>query len=84
MKKHMMATKAIHKIGDLSRKEEDICIITDEDGDNYIGMWMTGYGFFDVKFPKLSTRKLTPEEIEKYNSMYVQISNQCPVKLKVG
>ena len=78
----MIATKAIHKLGDLSR-EEDICIITDEDDDNYIGMWVTGYGFGNVKFAKSSTRELTPEEIEKYNSMYVQINNQPAVKLKV-
>ena len=78
----MMATKAIHKLGDLSRKKENICIITDEDNDNYIGMWVTGYGFFDIKFPKSSTRELTPEEIEKYKSMYVQISDQYPVKLE--
>ncbi len=80
----MIATKAIHKLGDISRKKEDICIITNEDADYYIGGWVTGYAFFDVKFPKSSTRELTAEEIEKYNSMYVQISNQCPVKLKVG
>ena len=79
----MMATKAIHKLGDISRKKEDICIIIDEDDDNYIGMWVTGYGFFDVKFPKSSTMELTPEEIEKYNLMHVQINNQFPVKLKV-
>ena len=55
-----------------------------EDEDNYIGAWATDYGFINVKFPKETTRVLTKEEIEKYNKMSVQISNQPAHKLKVG
>jgi hypothetical protein len=83
MNKYMIATKAIHMLGDISRKEEDLCIISKEDEENYIGMWVTGFGFFDVKFPKETTRELTQEEVNKYNETYVQINNQVPVKLNV-
>ena len=47
-----MATKAIHQLGDISRDKEDLCFIHDEDEKNYIGNWITGYGFIEVKFPK--------------------------------
>jgi len=84
MDKYMMATKATHKLGDISRDEPDLCYIYRETDTDYIGTWVTGYGFFDVKFPKETTRGLIQEEIEKYNKTSVQISNQPPIKLKVG
>src|SRR5262245_33776144 len=42
--KYMMATKAIHQLGDISRDKPDICQIFGEDADNYIGNWVTGFG----------------------------------------
>ena len=83
MRKYMMATKAIHMLGDISRDEEDLCLIHGKDPENYIGSWVTGFGFIDVKFPKKTTRELTQDEIEKYNSMSVQIGRQPRVKLDV-
>jgi len=83
MKKYMMATTAIHQAGDISRDDPDLCVIFEEDDTNYIGNWVTGLGFIDVKFPKETTRPLTEQEIEKYNKLSIQISNQSPVKLKV-
>ena len=68
-RRYMMATTAIHKLGDISSDEPDLCSITDEDEENYIGMWVTGYGFFGVKFPKATTRELTVKEIEKYRKL---------------
>lgn len=84
MKKYMMATKAIHKLGDISSDEPDLCLIHSEDNENWIGNWVTGFGFINVKFPKISTRELTCEEIEKYNKQYVQLSDHPPIKLNVG
>lgn len=84
MKKYMMATKAIHKLGDISSSEPDLCIIYREDDENWIGNWVTGLGFINVKFPKISTRELTREEIEKYNKQYAQLSDHPPIKLDVG
>ena len=65
--KYMMATTAIHKLGDISSPTPDICSIEGEDGDDYIGQWVTGLGFFNVRFPKSTTRDLTDQEIEFYS-----------------
>jgi hypothetical protein len=51
--RYMMATTAIHQLGDISRDKSDLCYIHGEDGDNFIGRWATGYGFVNVKFPKV-------------------------------
>jgi len=83
MKKYMMATKAIHQLGNISRDEEDLCFIHGEEAENYIGNWVTGFGFINVKFPKETTRELTNKEIEKYNKLYVQIGSQPARKLNI-
>lgn len=62
-----MATKAFHQLGEISSKEPDICVVLKEDGDNYIGNWVYGLGFIDVKFPKATTRELTEQEKQYYN-----------------
>lgn len=70
---YMMATKAYHKLGDISRDTPDLVFVDSSDADNYIGHWVFGFGFVGVKFPKETTRNLTPEEIEKYNNSYMSI-----------
>jgi hypothetical protein len=85
-KKYMMATECIYKADPESpfkSNEPDLCSIYNEDGDYWIGCWVTGLGFFDVKFPKTTTRELTQEEIEYYNKKSIRINNQQPVQLKV-
>jgi hypothetical protein len=82
--KYMMATTAIHQLGDISRKTPDLCRVHKEDKENYIGSWVTGLGFIEVKFPKETTRDLTEAEIEKYNNQYVQLASNPPIKLKVN
>ncbi len=84
MSKYMMATKAIHKLGDISSDHPDLCFIKEEDEDNYIGNWVTGYGFINVKFPKETTRELTQDEKDRYNKMAIRIGSQPPVNLNVG
>lgn len=81
--RYMIATKAIHKLGDLSR-DSDICRVTEEDDDNYYGMWLTGYGFFNVRFPKETTRDMTDEEFEKYSNTSVQLSNHESQRLRMN
>lgn len=89
MKKYMIATTAIHKMGDISRPVDDgdysdnLCTIYHEDGENWIGMWVTGFGFADVKFPKTTTRELSQEEIKYFNGKQIQINNQPPTTLQV-
>ena len=84
VKKYMMATTAMHKLGNISRDEPHLCYIEKETDTNYIGSWVTGYGFFDVKFPKETTRDLTQEEVDRYNKTYIQLSDHPPQKLKVN
>jgi hypothetical protein len=67
--KYMMATTAIHLKGDISRDKPDLCVVFQEDDDNYYGNWTTGFGFCEVRFPKSTTRNLTPEEVEKYHGL---------------
>lgn len=81
--KYMIGTIAIAKLGDISRKEGSLCQIHGEEGDDYIGNWITGFGFFDVKFPKSTTRELTEEEIEKYDGMKLAISDQYFGEVKI-
>lgn len=79
----MMVTKAIHKLGDISRNVPDLCFIHKEDEKNYIGNWVTGFGFVNVKFPKETTRLLTEVEIEKYDKMGIRINSMRAMKLNV-
>jgi hypothetical protein len=81
--KYMMATTAMHQLGDISSNEPDLCRVSKESETDYYGMWVTGFGFFNVRFPKETTRELTKKEIDKYNSTYIQLSNYPPQKLKV-
>jgi len=73
MKRYMMATKATHMLGDISREEPDLCFITGVEENCYIGHWVEGFGFINVEFPKETTRELTAEEKEKYHGKIIQI-----------
>jgi len=64
---HMMATKAYHTMGDISRTEPDLIIVRREHDDYYIGNWVEGFGFINVIFPKETTRDLNAEEFAKYH-----------------
>jgi len=71
--RYMMGTTAIHDgVGDISRDEPDYCYIQKQEGDNYIGHWVEGLGFINVKFPVEATRECTPEEKE-----YVENTPVC-------
>lgn len=81
--KYMMGTTAHHLLGDISRKNHDLFNTSAETDEYWVGTWITGFGFFNVLFPKSTSRELTKEEIEKYNKTYVQIGSMPPQKLKV-
>lgn len=83
MGKYMMATKATHKLGDISSDEPDLCFIGEETDEHYIGNWVTGFGFINVHFPKATTRELTSEEVKHFNKMNIRIGSGPSVKLKV-
>lgn len=58
----MFGTKANHMLGDISRDNGDFIVVRKTVGSNYIGEWLTGYGFIDVQFPVDSCRNITDEE----------------------
>ena len=80
----LMGTKAYHQLGDISRDEYDLFYATGETEKYWVGMWIEGFGYFNVLFPKETSRELTKDEIEKYNNTYVQINSQPPIKLGVS
>lgn len=67
----MMATRATHQLGDLSRPDPHLALIHDETDAEYIGEWVAGIGYINVRFPKSSTRELTDDEKETYRGMRV-------------
>lgn len=64
-----MGTAALACRGDadISRDKPDYFVL-DEDAKPmdhfYTGSWITGFGFFNVKFPKATSRPVTDEEWE--------------------
>lgn len=72
--RYMIATVAHHKLGDISRDQPDIAYIDGEDGDDYIGQWVAGFAFTNVRFPKATTRELTAEDRERYDGRELEMS----------
>ncbi|TSC67444.1 MAG: hypothetical protein G01um101466_708 [Parcubacteria group bacterium Gr01-1014_66] len=66
-RRYMMATTAHHMMGDVSSDEPNICEIDSEDEEYYIGNWVAGLEFPEVKFPKATTRELTADEKSYHN-----------------
>lgn len=81
MERYMMATKAFIRTGSISREIPDLCIVYSEDVENYIGSWVTGLGFFDVKFPKSTTRELTDKEKETWHGRQITIGSSPVVTI---
>lgn len=67
----MMATHAFHQLGDISRDQPDLALITGEDEHDWIGQWVEGLGYIDVRFPKGTTRPLTADEAERFNGRVI-------------
>ncbi|KKS33761.1 MAG: hypothetical protein UU96_C0015G0003 [Parcubacteria group bacterium GW2011_GWC2_42_13] len=76
MARYMMATKAVHKLGDVSGEEPDLCSIHREDKENYIGSWVLGIILNNVKFPKSTTRELTDEEKKEWHGKQIWIGGR--------
>lgn len=73
---YVMATRATHQLGDLSRDVPDLACIYGEDGDDWIGAWVTGMGFTNVRFPRAACRELTAEERQRYARLYVETAGR--------
>jgi hypothetical protein len=59
----MMATLAFHITGDLSRQVPELCRVYAEFAGFYVGCWVTGFRFYNVLFPKRTTREPKTEEL---------------------
>jgi hypothetical protein len=81
--KYLMGTKAYHQLGEISRDEYDLFHANYETDNYWIGSWITGFGFFNVLFPKETSRELTQEEITQYNKTYIQLGSYPPTKLNI-
>jgi hypothetical protein len=81
--RYMMATTAIHRMGDLSSESPMLCRVNSEDDQNYFGSWVEGFGFSDIKFPKATTRNPTPEEREKYNGWVVGVNDTPHYRISI-
>ena len=82
--RYLMGTKAFHNLGELSSDDYDLFYANGETENYWIGSWVTGFGFFNICFPKETSRELNEEEIEKYNNSYVRINSQPAIKLNIS
>lgn len=71
---------AIHKAGDIGRKEDSLIRVRAEADTYYIGEFYEGYGFINVKFRKEDCRTLTQEEIDQLNGGWYGI-NDIPLHM---
>lgn len=83
-RRYVMATTATHKLGDLSREEPDLALVYDETARDWIGRWVEGFGFFDVRFPKVTSRELTAAEIAQYDGAVVALNGDPMARITLG
>jgi hypothetical protein len=67
---------ALHKMGNIGRKHDNLIRVFKEDEQHYIGNFAEGFGFIDVKFKKEDCRKLTIEEVDNLNGKWYGVNNQ--------
>lgn len=82
--RYMIATRALHKLGDISRDEPDLCWIDGEDDEAYIGAWVTGFGYVNVRFPKATTRELTDAEREHYDGRQLAMGDRPVGRIRLA
>ena len=68
---------AMHKLGNIGRKDDSFIIITDDKDDQYIGQFAEGFGFVHVEFNKSDVRPCTKEEIDKLNGCYFCVNSNA-------
>ncbi len=74
---------AIHKLGDIGRKNDDYIRVYDETENYYIGNFEEGFGFVDVKFRKEDCRPLTEEERKQINRKWYSINGSLLYRIYV-
>lgn len=80
--RYMMATQAMHAVGDLSRAEPSLAIVYRETESDYVGEWATGVGFVNVRFPRETTRELTDEEKARFDGQWIECAGMIrPIRV---
>jgi hypothetical protein len=64
---------AIHKLGNIGRSNDNYIVIHSEIDSHFIGNFVTGFGFIDVKFKKEDVRQCTNDEKEKALSKRIEL-----------
>jgi hypothetical protein len=83
--RYMMATQAIHLVGDISRDVPSLAIVYGETERDWIGEWATGMGFVNVRFPKETTRELTDAEKAFYRTKLIEFGGMTrPILIDEG
>jgi hypothetical protein len=81
----MMATGAVHTLGDISRDEPALAIVYGETDEDWIGEWATGLGLINVRFPKASTRELTDDERAYFSTKVIDTAGMVrPIMFEEG
>lgn len=67
-------SSALHKLGNIGRKDDEFIRVHKETETHYIGMFEEGLGFIDVEFRKEDCRYLTEEERKELNGKWYGIN----------
>lgn len=65
-------------------KNYSLCSITEETENYFIGSWVTGFGFYGLKFPKSNIRELYWYEKLKYSKCRITINNSYSYGLGIS
>ena len=63
---------------------ERICLVCNEDGEDFIGTWVYGFGVGAHRFPKKVTRPMTMDEVDNYNSYKFRKARMIPFQLSIN
>ena len=66
---------AMHKLGNIGRKDDDYIRVYAESEGEYIGVFEEGFGFIDVRFKKNDCRIINEDEFKFLNKQFCTIGN---------
>lgn len=67
---------ALHKLGNISRTDDEFIDVKEETETEYIGNFSEGFGYIDVRFDKKDCRPITKEEVDSLNKKVFTINNK--------
>lgn len=79
-----MGTLALHRHGNFTCKTPCVCYIYGEQEQYYVGFWAYDYpNFYDILFPKTSTKELNPEEDLVYKEANPKVWKKIQEKYQI-